>query len=80
MSFEEFLKFKRWKQTSGDRAAATDRPMATDQRLQTGGNKPIAIDQLGQQKSLHKSPQGHQLKLRWSKERRDAVGFRAMTS
>jgi hypothetical protein len=82
---EQLQPFRQWLQANNeqirqeflDRASAADRPMATDQRLQSGGNKPMAIDQIGQQKSLQKSPQGHQLKLRWSKEKRHAVGFRA---
>jgi hypothetical protein len=49
----------------------------TDQRLQTDGNKPTAINQIGQHTSLQKVPQGQQLKLKWSTEKRYAVGFRA---
>ena len=74
---QEFLKFNRWQQTSGDRAVVTDRPTATNQRLQTGGNKPTAVNQIGQQTSLQKVPQGQQLKLKWSPEKRDAVCFQA---
>ena len=48
-----------------------------DQRRQTGGNKPTAINQVGQQTSLQKVPQGQLLKLKWSTEKRHAVGFRA---
>ena len=72
MSFEEFLKSKHVMAEF-----LKSRPVATDQRLQNGGNKPTAVNQIGQQKSLLKSPQGQQLKLKWSREKRDAVGFRA---
>jgi hypothetical protein len=73
MSFEEFLKSKHVMAEF-----LKSRPVATDQRLQNGGNKPTAVNQIGQQKSLQKSPQGQQLKLKWSREKRNAVGFRAL--
>jgi hypothetical protein len=43
----------------------------TDQRLQTDGKMPAAINQTGQQTSLQKVPQGQLLKLKWSTEKLD---------
>ena len=56
--------------------AAPDRPAATDQRRQTNGEISIVGDRIGQQNPQQKLPQEQpkqQLKLKWSKEKRDAV-------
>ena len=58
------------------RGPAPDRPVVTDQWRQTNAEISIVGDQIGQQNPQQKLPQEQpkqQLKLKWSKEKRDAV-------